>query len=203
MTLEYARDVGQLGMPLISVAMPIASSAYTDKVVRPFFHGLLPEGQARLVIAYDFGLDATDDVGLLAALGRDCAGALVVLPDNETPNGGSARRPPEQLDEHEIELRLKALPVHPLGVTTSIRASLPGVQSKLLLSARDGQWCSPDTAHPSTHILKPGIAELADSVANEMFCMNVATRSSWARARSSRCTSGFLTRWRDPRPSAR
>ena len=193
MTLAYARDVGQFGMPLISVAMPIASTAYTDKVVRPYFHGLLPEGQARLIIAYDFGLDATDDAGLLEALGRDCAGALVILPDDETPSGVDTRQPLEQLDEHEIELRLKALPVHPLGVTTRIRASLPGVQSKLLLTARDGQWCSPDATHPSTHILKPGIAELADSVVNEVFCMNVATRSGLRAATTTTARFGETT----------
>ena len=58
MKLNYVPGVAPLGVPLISVAMPMSSAPYTDKVVRPFFHGLLPEGTARQTIAYDFGVDA-------------------------------------------------------------------------------------------------------------------------------------------------
>jgi serine/threonine-protein kinase HipA len=174
MSLTYEAGAGRLGTPLISVSMPVATAAYTDKVVRPYFTGLLPEGQSRLMIAYDFGIDANDDMRLLAALGRDCAGALVVLPENETPDNMSSTEAVEQLDDDEIERRINALPVHPLGVTGKVRASLPGVQSKLLLAKVDGHWCSPDATHPSTHILKPGIADLPHSVVNEAFCLNVA-----------------------------
>jgi serine/threonine-protein kinase HipA len=174
MSLTYEPGAGRLGTPLISASMPVATAPYTDKVVRPYFNGLLPEGESRLIIAYDFGIDATDDMKLLGLLGRDCAGALVVLPDNETPDDIKSTDAMEQLDDDEIERRLKALPVHPLGVTGKIRASLPGVQSKLLLANVDGRWCSPDATHPSTHILKPGIPELPHSVVNEAFCLNVA-----------------------------
>lgn len=177
MSLTYEPGAGRLGTPLISVSMPVATAPYTDKVVRPYFNGLLPEGQSRLMIAYDLGIDATDDMKLLGALGRDCAGALVVLPDNETPDDIKSTEAMEQLDDDEIERRIKALPVHPLGVTGKIRASLPGVQSKLLLANVDGRWCSPDATHPSTHILKPGIPELPHSVVNEAFCLNVAAHA--------------------------
>jgi serine/threonine-protein kinase HipA len=174
MSLTYASGAGQLGTPLISVSMPVSTAPYTDRVVRPYFNGLLPEGQSRLVIAYDFGIDATDDMKLLSELGRDCAGALVVLPDNEAPDGIESTEAPEQLDDDEIERRINALPSHPLGVTSKIRASLPGVQSKLLLTNVAGNWCTPDATHPSTHILKPGISELPHSVVNEAFCLTVA-----------------------------
>ena len=30
---------------------------YVPRVVRPFFHGLLPEGEARLMIAHEFEVD--------------------------------------------------------------------------------------------------------------------------------------------------
>ena len=174
MSLTYAPGAGRLGTPLVSVSMPVATAPYTDKVVRPYFSGLLPEGASRLVIAYDFGIDAADDLKLLGVLGRDCAGALVVLPDNETPDDIKSADAIEQLDDDEIERRITALPVHPLGVTGKIRASLPGVQSKLLLANVDGRWCSPDATHPSTHVLKPGIPELPHSVVNEAFCLNIA-----------------------------
>ena len=184
MTLTYVEGAARLGVPLISVAMPMSANAYPDKVVRPFFHGLLPEGEARQMIAYDFGLAANDDFGLLAQLGRDCAGALVVRRVGEAPDD-EREQPLEVLDEIEIGRRLRALPIHPLGVTGTIRVSLPGVQPKLLLARHEGKWCSPDAKHPSTHILKPSIVELEHSVANEAFCMTLASRAGLVAAATS------------------
>lgn len=183
MTLSYVAGVAPLGVPLISVAMPMSSSAYPDKVVRPFFHGLLPEGAARQTIAYDFGVQERDDVGLLAALGRDCAGALIVLPAGEIPV--IQEEEPEILDEGVIEQRIRALPVYPLGVTGKVRASLPGVQPKLLLWGDGGNWFTPDATHPSTHILKPAIVGLPGSVVNEAFCVNLAARAGLRTAVTS------------------
>jgi serine/threonine-protein kinase HipA len=177
MRLTYTDDAGPLGRPLISVAMPTSRSPYTDTVVRPYFQGLLPEGPARLMIAYDFGLDATDDFGLLAALGRDCAGALVILPEGEIPRPID-QHPAELLTNDDVERRLLSLPTHPLGVSSSIRASLPGVQAKLLLARVEGAWASPSHERPSTHILKPAVPHLTDAVTNEVFCMNLAAASN-------------------------
>jgi len=183
MKLTYTPDVAPLGTPLISVTMPVSAADYHDKVVRPFFCGLLPEGPARQTIAYDFGVDANDDVGLLTALGRDCAGAFMVLPAGEPTQ--VAPEPAVRLDVAEIERRLRSLPVYPLGVSDKVRASLPGVQPKLLLARRDGDWFSPGANQPSTHILKPAIPELSASVANEVYCMNLAARVGLDAARTS------------------
>ncbi len=185
LTLTYRKGAAQLGVPLVSVAMPMSANSYPDKVVRPFFQGLLPEGEARQMIAYDFDLAANDDFGLLAQLGRDCAGALVILPVGEVPDDEPQQQPLEVLDDIEIAQRLRALPVHPLGVTGTIRASLPGVQPKLLLTRYHGMWCSPDAWHPSTHILKPSIIGLEHSVANEAFCMTLANGAGIAAAATS------------------
>lgn len=189
MRLTYTDDAGPAGSPVVSVAMPVASASYGDKVVRPYFRGLLPEGEARTMIAYDLGLDAGDDVGLLAALGRDCAGALVVVPAG-TPPPVPVPGAPEVLDEPEIERRLRDLPVSPLGVTGAIRASLPGVQPKLVLTHDGTNWLSPDPARPSTHILKPAIPELVDSIANEEFCMVLAAHAGLSAATTTVATFG-------------
>jgi len=184
MRLVYVPGAAPLGVPLISVAIPMASETYHDKVVRPFFHGLLPEGLARQTIAYDFNVDERDDVGLLAVLGRDCAGALMVLPADQFPPNGDDN-PPEALDDTLIEQRIRDLPAYPLGVTGKVRASLPGVQPKLLLWSVRGQWFTPDATHPSTHIIKPGIAELPGSVINEAFCLNLAAQAGLPAATTS------------------
>jgi len=183
MKLAYVAGVATLGVPLISVSMPMSSISYTDKVVRPFFHGLLPEGPARQTIAYDFGVAERDDVGLLAAIGSDCAGALMVLPEGDRPVVET--NSPELLDDDIIEQRIRELPLHPLGVTGTVRASLPGVQPKLLLWGVDGRWFTPDGAHPSTHILKPGIVELPGSVINEAFCLHLAAGAGLRTAATS------------------
>ena len=183
MELAYVARVATLGFTLISVSMPMSSVSYTDKVVRPFFHGLLPEGPARQTIAYDFGVAERDDVGLLAAIGRDCAGALIVLPEGDHPVVESGA--PELLDEDTIEQRIRELAMYPLGVTGKVRASLPGVQPKLVLWGADGEWFTPDGAHPSTHILKPGIVELPGSVINEAFCLHLAAGAGLQTAATS------------------
>ena len=136
------------------------------------------------MIAHDFGLDSGDDMGLLGVLGRDCAGALAVLPPDERPARITSASW-ELLSDDEIERRVISLPVHPLGVTGKIRASLPGVQSKLLITRHDNQWSSPGAAHPSTHLLKPAIVGLGRSIENEAFCMNVAARAGLRAAVTS------------------
>lgn len=169
-----------LDRPMLSVAMVPRSTAYPDRIARPFFHGLLPEGEARRIVAYDLGLGnfGGTDIELLEALGRDCAGALVITGEGETPPDRNDPGPAELLDDATIARRLRALPDQPLGVAASIRVSLPGVQSKLLLH-RDqaGGWRSPTGAVPSTHLLKPPSQLFSHSVVNELLCQRFAQLS--------------------------
>jgi serine/threonine-protein kinase HipA len=81
---------------------------YGDREARAFFHGLLPEGNARRVIAYDLGLAADDDFGLLAALGKDCAGALVIQPTGEKAPEPAAPPAAEVISDQEIGGRLSS-----------------------------------------------------------------------------------------------
>src|SRR5207249_953660 len=86
----YTQDALQrypLGLPLLSLSLPLAERRYPNAVVRAFLDGLLPEGDARNAVAADFDLLASDTYGLIRELGRDCAGALVIQPDDEPPPG--------------------------------------------------------------------------------------------------------------------
>ena len=84
--LEFTYSSGQqLGSPLLSVALPV--QLLRSPTVHAYFNNLLPEGDARRMLAYDFGqVDPADVMAMLAALGRDCAGALVILPEDEEPD---------------------------------------------------------------------------------------------------------------------
>ncbi len=186
MAMVYTGEAHPIGAPLISMAMPVSARRYSDRTARAFFRGLLPEAEARRMLAYDFGLDESDDMGLLAALGKDCAGALVVQPKGEAPPAVVEASVKDAVDDAEIERRLRALPTHPLGVDGHIRVSLAGVQSKLLLTRlEDGRWALPADGVVSTHILKPAHRDLPNSVANEAFCMNLAARSGLRTARTT------------------
>jgi serine/threonine-protein kinase HipA len=60
----------------ISLSLPTDTTEFTPARSRPFFEALLPEGVVREQIASTLKLAASDSYGLLAELGRDCAGAL-------------------------------------------------------------------------------------------------------------------------------
>lgn len=167
---EGAIELGA-GRPLVSTSMPVRARPYGDGVAKPFFDGLLPEGEARRMIAYDFDLDPSDVFGLLAALGRDCAGALVIVPEAEQLGEAGV---PEPISDAEVAERIRKLRVAPLGVDQRVRASLAGMQEKLLLARVDEGWGLPVDGAPSTHILKPRHPFLQDLVVNEAFCMRIA-----------------------------
>jgi serine/threonine-protein kinase HipA len=69
--------------PLLSLTLPVSADRFGHGVIRPFLDGLLPEGESRPVIADDLGLRADDTFGLIRALGRDRAGALVIQPGDQ------------------------------------------------------------------------------------------------------------------------
>ena len=163
------------GTPLLSLALPLTRDRYPNGVTRAFLDGLLPEGEPRRAIAADLDLPASDVFGLLAALGKDCAGALVIQPRDDPSPPLPTTRTAEPLSEDDLAELVANLRSAPLGVGRTVRLSLAGVQEKLLLARMpDGKWGQPVDGTPSTHILKPEIERFANTVENEAFCMRVA-----------------------------
>ena len=71
---EYLKD-----NPLpISVTLPLQKEAFRDKVLFPFFDGLIPEGWLLSIASQSWKLDPRDRMGLLLACCRDCIGAASV-----------------------------------------------------------------------------------------------------------------------------
>jgi serine/threonine-protein kinase HipA len=172
---EEAMHRYALGVPLLSLSLPLTGQRYPHGVVRAFLDGLLPEGDARQTIARDIGVDRDDTYGLIQALGRDCAGALVIQPADEPAPPRPTTLTAEPLTNAEIAELVANLRSAPLGVSGRVRISLAGVQEKLLLTRMpDGKWGRPVDGTPSTHILKPEIASFPNTVENEAFCMRLA-----------------------------
>jgi serine/threonine-protein kinase HipA len=115
-----------------------------------------------------------DAYGILAAFGRDCAGAVMLLPDEEQAEG-QGRGGYTPMAPADLRRVIGDLDAAPLGVAPErgFRPSLPGFQRKALLGrAADGTWQLPYGDAPSTWILKPdGPHAMA---ANEDACMRLA-----------------------------
>ncbi len=164
-----------LGSPVLSVGLPIGAPAGPrDLRGLDFFENMLPEGPALARMAALAGTRPVDTYGILQAFGRDCAGAIMVIPDGERPggNGASGYVPMAPGDLRRV---INALDVAPLGAAPErgFRPSLAGFQRKALLGrAADGTWQLPYGDAPSTWILKPdGPHPMA---ANEATCLRLA-----------------------------
>ena len=165
------------GTPLLSLALPVRPERFPQGTARPFLDGLLPEGESRRAIARGVGVHPADTYGLVEALGRDCAGAIVIQPLEEPAPPPASTRSAEALTPEAMAEIVDNLREAPLGAGGRVRISLAGVQEKLLLTHMpDGAWGRPVDGTPSTHILKPEIVRYPNTVENEAFCMRLAHR---------------------------
>lgn len=183
---EPATAVGDPREMRLSVSLPLREEAYGPSEARPFFEGLLPEGEIRERIARDLKVSAGNSFELLAKLGRDCAGAVVLLPEGEPL---PADEPVRWLTDPELTELIERLPTNPLGISDrpKIRLSLAGLQRKaVLVRAADGAFGAPTATAPSTHIVKPQYSDsdYPDLVTNEHFCMRAAAAAGLEVART-------------------
>ena len=142
-----------LGSRILTVSEPLTTSQLPPGRTRPIVEGLLPEGYALQRMVSDFTKSGLE---LLAVLGRETLGAVVVVPAGNpyTPASGDRGRP---LSDSDIAARLRGLEPAPLGVSreTDVRLSLGGMQAKLPLTRAGDEFFDPDLDYPSTVILKP------------------------------------------------
>ena len=160
----------------ISFSMPLRERAFEDRVVRPFFSGLLPDETARQKLAGALGVSAGNAFGLLEIIGGECAGALSFYPAGKTPPA-SDDEGVEILTEArfaEIIGKLRERPL--LGGEEGVRLSLAGAQDKLAVCVEGEKIGLAKGGRPTTHILKPAIQGLEGTVENELFCLRLAAR---------------------------
>lgn len=149
------------------------------------FDNLLPDADViRQRIRSRFSTPSSTAFDLLTAIGRDCVGAVQLLPPDESPTGFD-RIEGVPLDETGVERVLDAAvssdPI--LGQRNEFRISLAGAQEKTALLFHEDSWWQPRGATPTTHILKLPLgrvgslrADLLESVENEWLCSRILDR---------------------------
>ena len=175
----------------VSLSLPLREDRYTGRAVAALFDNLLPDSdEIRRRLAARVRAQGNDAYSLLAAIGRDCVGALQFLPDDIQPDpaGRVEGRP---LKDKAIADILGDLNRTPLGVTgeDEFRISIAGAQEKTALLWWNGKWHVPRGATATTHILKPQIGQrgdldLSQSVENEHLCMRLAAALGLPTART-------------------
>ncbi len=169
----------------VSLSLPLREDAYRGEPVVAVLENLLPDSDTlRRLVAEKVGASGTDAYSLLAAVGRDCVGALqFVSAEEEMPEKGNLGKISGQtIKEEGIEKLLKGLAQAPLGLSRDeeFRISIAGVQEKTALLWHRGRWLKPFGTTPTTHIFKkqigrlPNGLDLSHSVENEFFCLKLA-----------------------------
>lgn len=167
----------------LSLPMNLDNRPLKGEAVGFYFDNLLPDSEPiRRRIQSKFRTQSRDAFDLLEAIGRDCVGAVQLLPENTAPED-VFRIHVEPLDEAGVEKLLIS------AVATSrspgyggeddehFRISIAGAQEKTALTWHGGRWCRPHGATPTTHIFKLPLglvghrqADMRTSVENEWLC---------------------------------
>jgi serine/threonine-protein kinase HipA len=186
--MEFAYDSSWLKSPsarAISLSMPLRPSdePYRDPV-NAYFDNLLPDNRAiRERLQRRFHAGSTEPFDLLSEVGRDCVGAIQILPEGSIPEG-LQRIQGRAVTTDEIGQLLSEM----LGSTfgrqdtqddDAFRISLAGAQEKTAFLRNGDAWMVPHGTTPTTHIfmLPMGIRmdgiDLGTSVENEWLCSEI------------------------------
>lgn len=191
------------GRPLsLSLPFTFDNAPLKGDPVANYFEGLLPDSEAiRRRTAARFKTGSIEAFDLLGAIGRDCVGALQLLPDGQEPTSvyqveGVA------VDDDAIERHLLEVvsPDRFLGARDpddDFRISLAGAQEKDAFLWWGGQWLKPRGATPTTHIFKLPLglvggrqADFSTSVDNEWLCLRILAAYGLPTARADIASFG-------------
>jgi serine/threonine-protein kinase HipA len=158
----------------ISISLPLRTEIFEGDIVRAFFSGLLPDDIVKHRLARFLGVSEKNPFALLEAIGGECAGAISLQIPME-PRNLSEDGDIDVLDSQKLKEILDQLKRRPLlAGEDGLRLSLAGAQAKLAVGLVSGKIALMRGNRPTTHILKPLIEGITDSVHNELFCMRLA-----------------------------
>lgn len=168
----------------LSLSLPFlpGNQPHRGNHVAAWFDNLLPESrEIRERIATRFHTRSLQPFDLLAAIGRDCVGAVQIMPSGTDP-GDIRRVDGQELSDAAVAKLLRETTAPPFfghDDAAELRISVAGAQEKTALLRLGDRWLLPRGATPTTHILKlplgligPLRADMQDSVENELLCIH-------------------------------
>jgi serine/threonine-protein kinase HipA len=171
----------------LSLSLPINLDGQPLKGERVdfFFDNLLPDTDGiRQRIRSRYRTRSASAFDLLEAIGRDCVGALQLLPEGKVPEGVTTTQV-TPLTDREVERLLLGSVSEPIRAATEdedLRVSIGGAQEKTALTWHEGRWCKPHGATPTTHIFKLPLGlvggrqiDMTTSLENEWLCAQLLT----------------------------
>ena len=183
----------------ISLSLPLTEAPATDAASRAFFDNLLQERDAPLRSVMDqYGIARSDIAGLLYHLGKDCAGAISVVPEGAPPAKvpGDINLDYDVLNTQELlEIVMALHERKPLPHNRPDPSPLAGVQSKLslLLIPKLGfALPKPHSGAPTTHILKVPDRNHRRDARLEQATMNLARLCGFETANAEAVEFGAL-----------
>jgi len=154
----------QAGPTPVSLSLP-RDGGWSRNAPHRFLDNLLPDDErTRARIAHDTHAASATVVDLLAQIGGDVAGGLVLTGSDQPPT--PADHPMLLLTDDDIAYRVATLHVDPdRWMDADLapgRFSLAGTQAKFAMARIGRHWYQPGPAVPSTHIVKPGSDKFTD-----------------------------------------
>jgi len=165
----------------LSLSLPFTpgNQPLRGEVVRSYFENLLPDRpEIRNRLRDRYRAASAQAFDLLAEVGRDCVGAIQILPDDQLPKDvNTIQGIPLDDDEVEAELEVASGLVVPGLNSRDFRLSLAGAQEKSAFLWHEGRWQRPVGTTPSTHIFKLPLGRIGgldgaseNSLENEWLC---------------------------------
>ena len=185
----------------LSLSMPLIAKRHSDKVVRPFVSGLLPDN-AEVLRRWGqrFHVSPRNPFRLLTHVGEECAGAVQFLTEDraESHDTATTQASVTWLSDDELAERIKTLiadhsAARRLGDQGQF--SLAGAQPKtgLYRDSLSEKWGIPYGKTPTTHILKPSTGQFGNYDINEHFCLKLASALKLKSAHTELQTIGGIS----------
>ncbi len=176
--------VHPLRRPLsLSLPMEQGTDPVTGPRVEAFFDNLLPDSpgiRKRISHKFETSMRTMD---LLEKIGRDCVGAIQLLPTGAEPPDVRHINTEPLTDGQVAQILDRTLSEPTPGDSgeEDLRISIAGAQEKTALVWHQDRWCKPLGATPTTHIFKLPLgqvggmrADFSTSVENEWLCAEIA-----------------------------
>lgn len=151
----------------------IRYEGHENGVVKRFLENLLPEGKGLTDLSKLMKVPKSNVYALINAIGRDLSGALRIQADQETTPTVFRK-----ISEEEFRQRIQERSRQPITTWDGKpRLSVAGVQDKLPVVKKQGEYGLGEGQLASTHILKFERDRGQHIVLNEFYCMRLAQKT--------------------------